>query len=104
MHRIADVIAEHEPDVVCLQERMSAAPAPGWVDQADAIAQRLAMSVQFHPAMKVEAELYGDAILTHRPERLVRAAAYLPCPASRGWSRAAPCGRRSISTAWSSIS
>ncbi|MNJ45458.1 Endonuclease/Exonuclease/phosphatase family protein [compost metagenome] len=56
----------------------------GWVDQADAIAQRLAMSVQFHPAMRVEAELYGDAILTHWPERLVRAAALPSLPNLKG--------------------
>ncbi|OYX15962.1 MAG: endonuclease, partial [Brevundimonas diminuta] len=84
VHRIADVIAEHEPDVVCLQELDVGRARTGWVDQADAIAQRLAMSVQFHPAMKVEAELYGDAILTHRPERLVRAAALPTLPGLKG--------------------
>ena len=53
VNRIADVIAEHEPDVVCLQELDVGRARTGWVDQADSIAQRLAMSVQFHPAMKV---------------------------------------------------
>ncbi len=82
--RIADVIAEHEPDVVCLQELDVGRARTGHVDQASAIAQHLAMSVQFHPAMKVEAELYGDAILTHRPERLVRAAALPTLPGIKG--------------------
>ena len=82
--RIAAVIAELEPDIVCLQELDVGRARTGWVDQADAIAQRLAMSVQFHPAMKVEAELYGDAILTHRPERLVRAAALPTLPSLKG--------------------
>ena len=31
------------------------------------------MTSRFHPAMRVEAELYGDAILTPHPERLIRA-------------------------------
>lgn len=84
VNRIADVIAEHEPDVVCLQELDVGRARTGWVDQADAIAQRLAMSVQFHPAMRVEAELYGDAILTHRPERLVRAASLPSLPGIKG--------------------
>lgn len=70
--RIAAVIAEHEPDIVCLQELDVGRARTGYVDQARSIADRLAMSYHFHPAMKVEAELYGDAILTHLPERLVR--------------------------------
>ena len=70
--RIAAVIAEHEPDIVCLQELDVGRARTGFVDQARAIAEQLAMSYHFHPAMRVEAELYGDAVLTHLPERLVR--------------------------------
>lgn len=70
--RIAAVIAEHEPDIVCLQELDVGRARTGYVDQARSIADKLAMTYHFHPAMKVEAELYGDAILTHLPERLVR--------------------------------
>ncbi|WP_374274400.1 endonuclease/exonuclease/phosphatase family protein [Brevundimonas sp.] len=73
--RIADVIAECEADIVCLQELDVGRARSNGVDQAAEIASRLSMSVHFHPAMKVEAEEYGDAILTHRPERLVRAGA-----------------------------
>ncbi len=73
--RIADVIAEHEPDIVCLQELDVGRARTGGVDQAQAIAHRLAMTFHFHAAMKVEAEEYGDAILTPHPERLIRAAA-----------------------------
>lgn len=47
----------------------------GGVDQAQAIADRLSMSVRFHAAMRIEAEEYGDAILTRWPERLVRSGA-----------------------------
>lgn len=73
--RIAAVIAEHEPDIVCLQELDVGRARTGGVDQAHAIAEHLSMGFHFHPAMQVEEELYGDAILTHRPERLIRAAA-----------------------------
>jgi len=71
--RIVAVIAEHEPDVVCLQELDVGRARTGNVDQAQAIAEGLSMSVRFHPAMRIEAEEYGDAILTRWPERLVRA-------------------------------
>jgi endonuclease/exonuclease/phosphatase family metal-dependent hydrolase len=80
--RIAAVIAEHEPDVVCLQELDVGRARTGGVDQAHAIAERLEMTFRFNAAMKIEEELYGDAILTLRPERLVRAAAlpYIRAP------------------------
>lgn len=70
--RIAAVIAEHEPDIVCLQELDVGRARTGFVDQARSIADQLAMQVHFHPAMRIEAEEYGDAILTPHPERLVR--------------------------------
>ena len=79
--RIADVIAEHEPDIVCLQELDVGRARTGHVDQAQAIADRLSMTVHFHAAMRVEAEQYGDAILTAWPERLVKSAAL---PSIRG--------------------
>lgn len=78
--RIAAVIAEHEPDIVCLQELDVGRARTGWVDQTDVIAQRLSMSFRFHPAMRVEAELYGDAILTPHPEKLVKADALPTLP------------------------
>ena len=73
--RIAAVIAEHEPDVVCLQELDVGRARTGLVDQAGTIADRLSMSFHFHPAFRVETEQYGDAILTLRPERLVKSGA-----------------------------
>jgi endonuclease/exonuclease/phosphatase family metal-dependent hydrolase len=72
VERIAAVIGEHEPDIVCLQELDVGRARTGGADQAHEIARRLEMSFHFHPAMKVEEELYGDAILTHLPERLVK--------------------------------
>lgn len=73
--RIVAVIADLEPDIVCLQELDVKRARTGGVDQARAIADKLAMSVRFHPAMTVEAEEYGDAILTPHPETLIRVGA-----------------------------
>lgn len=71
--RIVAVIGEHEPDIVCLQELDVGRARTGKVDQAERIAEGLSMTSRFHPAMQVEAELYGDAIMTPHPERLIRA-------------------------------
>ena len=71
--RIAEVIATAEPDVIALQELDVGRMRTGGVDQAHAIAQHLRMSAHFHPALHVEEEKYGDAILTALPSRLVKA-------------------------------
>jgi len=79
--RIVAVIAEYQPDIVCLQELDVGRARTGHVDQAQSIADGLSMSFHFNAAMRVEAELYGDAILTPHPERLVRVG---PLPTVRG--------------------
>ena len=76
--RIAAVIAEYEPDVVALQELDVGRARTKGVDQAYAIAEQLQMTFHFNAALRVEEELYGDAILT---ERLVKAG---PLPTIRG--------------------
>ncbi len=73
--RIAAVIAESEPDIVALQELDVGRARTGGVDQAHAIAELLGMSSRFNASMKVEEELYGDAIMTALPERLIKAGA-----------------------------
>lgn len=73
--RIAAVLAAAQADVIALQELDVNRLRSGGVDQARAIASALRMSFHFHPAMRVVEELYGDAILTHRPMRLVKTAA-----------------------------
>ena len=70
--RIAEVIARLEPDIVALQELDVGRMRTGHVDQAHEIAHRLDMAFHFHAALKVEEELYGDAILTTYRERLVQ--------------------------------
>ncbi|MEX1216154.1 endonuclease/exonuclease/phosphatase family protein [Saccharospirillum sp.] len=80
--RIARVIARSRPDVVALQELDVGRDRSEGVDQAHQIARLLEMDVHFHPAMHIEEERYGDAILTHLPQRLVKAD-LLPGLASR---------------------
>jgi endonuclease/exonuclease/phosphatase family metal-dependent hydrolase len=70
--RVADVLARLEPDIVALQELDVGRARTGGVDQAHEIAQRLEMTHHFHAALQVEEELYGDAILTAYPERLIQ--------------------------------
>jgi endonuclease/exonuclease/phosphatase family metal-dependent hydrolase len=79
--RIAEVIASCQPEIVALQELDVRRPRTGGVDQAHEIARELGMHMHFHPALRVMEELYGDAILTARPSRLVKIGA-LP-----GWAR-----------------
>lgn len=71
--RIAQVIAPYQPDIVALQELDVFRARTGSIDQAHAIAGELGMQMHFHPALRVLEELYGDAILTARPSRLVKA-------------------------------
>ena len=70
--RIARVIARHEPDIVALQELDMRRPRTGEVDQPHTIAQYLEMIYHFHPAIQIEEEQYGDAILSRYPMRLIR--------------------------------
>ena len=71
--RIADVIAAQQPDIVALQEVDVGRSRTGGVDQAHALARRLEMVFHFNAALRVEEELYGDAILTSLPHRLIKA-------------------------------
>lgn len=71
--RIAGVIARHRPDIVTLQEIDVGRPRSGGVDQAHALASALSMDFHFHPALRIEEEQYGDAILTALPFRLMNA-------------------------------
>ncbi len=70
--RIARVIARARPDVVALQELDVGRERSFGMDQAQLIAHYLEMEFHFHPAMHLEEERYGDAILTHLPQRLVK--------------------------------
>lgn len=73
--RIARVIARYAPDIVALQELDVGRARTEGMDQAHLIARCLEMDFHFHPALHLEEERYGDAILTHLPMRLVKAGA-----------------------------
>lgn len=70
--RVADVIAALKPDIIGLQELDVRRRRSGSVDQAEVIANRLKMDFHFHPALSVEEELYGDALLTALPMQLIK--------------------------------
>jgi endonuclease/exonuclease/phosphatase family metal-dependent hydrolase len=80
--RIAEVIASCQPDVVVLQELDVKRARTNHLDQAEIIARALDMQFHFHPALRLIEEEYGDAILTPRPAKLVKAGA-LPGLAGR---------------------
>lgn len=71
--RVAEVILECDADVVALQEVDVARARSGGIDQAQTIANHLRMISHFHPALHIEEERYGDALLTALPTRLVKA-------------------------------
>ncbi|MBN9035669.1 MAG: endonuclease/exonuclease/phosphatase family protein [Rhizobiales bacterium] len=85
--RVARVIADCRADIVALQELDVGRRRSGGIDQAQAIATHLEHTLHFHPALHLEEEKYGDAILTALPSRLVRAG---PLP-SLGEPRGALC-------------
>ena len=70
--RIARVIARYHPDVVALQELDVMRERTGGLDQAARLARLLAMDFHFHPALHLEEERYGDAILSRLPMHLVK--------------------------------
>ncbi|NIQ01512.1 MAG: EEP domain-containing protein [Nitrospinaceae bacterium] len=70
--RIAKIIAQYDPDIVALQELDVGKKRSKDVDQAHAIAEELEMEFHFHPTLQIEEELYGDALLSRLPMRLIR--------------------------------
>lgn len=91
--RIARVIARYSPDIVALQEVDVRRQRTGGIDQAHQISRLLDMDCHFQPAMHVEDERYGDAIMSRHPVRLVKKG-ILPGPPehSRHHGRAEPRG------------
>ncbi|MEC5324019.1 endonuclease/exonuclease/phosphatase family protein [Aurantimonas sp. A3-2-R12] len=87
--RIAEVIAECNADIVALQEVDVGRRRTGAADQAADIARLLGMMTHFHPALTVQEEQYGDAILTRRPSRLMQAG---PLPGLAGRPNLEPRG------------
>ncbi|MBI5492260.1 MAG: endonuclease/exonuclease/phosphatase family protein [Deltaproteobacteria bacterium] len=82
-YRVADVIARYDPDVAALQELDSGRPRTNRSHQAREIAEHLKMDFHFHPAMEIEDEKYGNAILSRYPIRLVQAGPLPTCKRRR---------------------
>jgi endonuclease/exonuclease/phosphatase family metal-dependent hydrolase len=82
--RVADVIAELQPDIIGLQELDVGRKRSGGIDQAETIARHLKMDFQFHPALSIEGERYGDALMTTLPMRLIKAGAIVSIGEPRG--------------------
>lgn len=71
--RIAKVIEQYNPDIVALQELDVGRKRTKHHDQAQIIADILQMDHFFSPAIALEEEQYGDAILSRFPMKLVKA-------------------------------
>nr|WP_280949375.1 endonuclease/exonuclease/phosphatase family protein [Consotaella salsifontis] len=71
--RIARALDECDAAVVALQEVDVGRRRTDFAHQANHIGQELGMHVHFHPALEIEDEDYGDAILTKMPSRLMKA-------------------------------
>ena len=82
--RIARVIGQYQPDVVALQELDVGRLRTGNVHQAQVISDYLAMKFHFHPAIHIEEERYGNAILTHLPVKLIKTG-ILPLLPAKPW-------------------
>src|SRR5215212_7139981 len=72
--RIAAAIAEQQPDVVAVQELDLNRARVERPHQVAHIAEALKMGWLFHPAHVERNEHFGDALLSHYPMELVRAA------------------------------
>jgi len=86
--RIARVISRYNPDVIALQELDVSKNRSHGVNQAKRIAEILNMEYQFYPATVLDNELYGDAILSRLPMKLVKADV-LPSISEKSESRGA---------------
>ena len=82
--RIAKVIATYDPDIIALQELDAGRSRTEKIDQAHRIARELEMEFHFHPAIKIEEEEYGDAILSRFPSQLVKTGMYPAIPKIQG--------------------
>ena len=71
--RIVAVIVAEAPDIVALQEVDVGRRRTDGVDQAHELARRLGMQASFQPALRVEEEQYGDAVLTALPITRIKA-------------------------------
>jgi endonuclease/exonuclease/phosphatase family metal-dependent hydrolase len=78
--RVAAVIAEMDPAVVCLQELDMERVRTGAIDQAAEIGKILGMQFHFNTTIEEPNGRYGDAILSRAPFKLKAAGCFAPVP------------------------
>ncbi|MFK0332015.1 endonuclease/exonuclease/phosphatase family protein [Rhizobium sp. NPDC090275] len=95
-NRIADVIAQSGADIIALQELDVGRKRTGGIDQAHMIATLLKMEAHFNPALHVQEEKYGDAILTALPALRMKAGPLPSVGETRGaiWTQVDAGGRK----------
>lgn len=85
--RIAEVLADLEPDVAALQELDVGRPRSDRLDQPGRIAECLRMEHVFHASMEVDGGHYGNATLSRFPLATRKAAALPGLPRGRARER-----------------
>jgi endonuclease/exonuclease/phosphatase family metal-dependent hydrolase len=65
--RIARVIREHTPDVVCLQEVHRRLPFSGLSDQPRLLRRHTGYDLAFLPSLRIGAGGYGNCVLSRQP-------------------------------------
>jgi endonuclease/exonuclease/phosphatase family metal-dependent hydrolase len=73
-HRIAEVIALHDPDIVALQELETGHPRTGLIDQAQVIAGILNHDFHYHAARQRGDAQFGNAVFSRLPMRKIQCA------------------------------
>jgi len=71
--RIARIIEEYDPDLVALQELDVNRKWSNRIDQPLVIAQHLRMECHFQPAIAIEGERYGIAVMSRYPFEIKKA-------------------------------
>jgi endonuclease/exonuclease/phosphatase family metal-dependent hydrolase len=89
VRRIARVIERFNPDVVCLQELDVGRERSGLVDQAREIGRWLKMDAYFTPALQVSEEMYGNAVLSRYPLKIIKASPLPGLPGKPGFEQRA---------------
>lgn len=72
-HRIAEVIAAYNPDIIALQELDNGYSRSSRLHHAQHIAERLQLHFHFHSVREIADQQFGNAILSRFPMGILRA-------------------------------
>jgi len=73
-HRIAEIIAQQNPDIVALQELETGHPRTGSIDQAQVLASILKTDFHYHAARQRGEARFGNAVFSRLPMRKIQSA------------------------------